>query len=101
MPAEDGNAFPDAVALAVLSRCVSDGPAVYFSLQPQLIPRRSRQLRELVNCNAGNNSLGDLARVLVMGQINHLASACHLTKQPENLLGPETVEGLHDVVGNE
>lgn len=54
-----------------------------FSLQPQLIPRRSSQLRELVNCNAGNNSLGDLAQVLVMRQINHLASACHLTKQPE------------------
>ena len=51
--------------------------------------------------DAGHNGLGDLAQVLVMREIDHLARPRHFSKQPEHLLRPDMVEGFHDVVGDE
>lgn len=49
---------------------------------------RSRFLAssELVDRHARDNRLGDLAQVLMMREVDHLAGARHLTEQPENLL---------------
>ena len=42
----------------------------------------------------------DLADMLMMGEIDHLAYLGHFGEEPECLLGAKIVEGLHDVVGD-
>lgn len=44
---------------------------------------------------------GDLAEMLMMGQVDDLAALCHVREQPEGFFGTEIVEGLHDVIGHE
>lgn len=42
---------------------------------------------------ARHNGPGYLAKVLVTGEVDYLARTCHFNEQPENLFGPDMVEG--------
>ncbi len=47
------------------------------------------------------NLSGDLAKMLMMGEVNNLADLGHLRQQAEGFLGSLVVERFHDVVGDE
>lgn len=54
-----------------------------------------------MNPNGRANPPGDLAQMLMMGQVDNLAAARHVSEQAKRFLGAKIVEGLHDVVGHE
>lgn len=55
---------------------------------------------QLVYARIRTNPPGDVAKMLVMRQINYLTHFRHIGEEPESFLRPKVVERLHDVVGD-
>jgi hypothetical protein len=50
---------------------------------------------------ARHDTLGNVAEMAVMGQIDDLTDTADIAKKPENLLRAGIVKRFHDIVGNE